>query len=56
MSSMAYSPNPYNTSKTSGIEWLGNVPEHWEVGRLKSCPTNVVDHTSESYRQDIYLV
>ena len=22
--------------KPSGVEWLGNVPEHWEIGRLKS--------------------
>jgi type I restriction enzyme S subunit len=22
--------------KPSGVEWLGDVPEHWEVGRLKS--------------------
>jgi type I restriction enzyme S subunit len=23
--------------KNSGIEWLGQVPEHWEVGKLKKC-------------------
>ena len=23
--------------KPSGIEWLGDVPEHWEVRRLKNC-------------------
>ena len=25
---------PYPTMKESGIEWLGDVPEHWEVRRL----------------------
>lgn len=25
----------YPKYKTSGVEWLGNVPEHWEVKRLK---------------------
>lgn len=26
---------PYPKTKPSGIEWLGNVPEHWEVKRLR---------------------
>ena len=26
---------PYPAYKDSGVEWLGEVPEHWEVGRLK---------------------
>ena len=26
---------PYPTMKDSGVEWLGMVPEHWEVRRLK---------------------
>ena len=26
---------PYPTYKDSGVEWLGEVPEHWEVGPLK---------------------
>ena len=25
---------PYPAYKDSGVEWLGNVPEHWEVRRL----------------------
>jgi restriction endonuclease S subunit len=25
----------YSKTKSSGIEWLGDVPEHWEVRRLK---------------------
>jgi type I restriction enzyme S subunit len=27
---------PYPAYKDSGVEWLGNVPEHWEVRRLKT--------------------
>lgn len=27
--------NPHPKLKPSGIEWLGDVPEHWEVKRLK---------------------
>lgn len=26
---------PYSTMKDSGLPWLGSVPEHWEVLRLK---------------------
>jgi len=26
---------PYPTYKPSGVEWLGNVPKHWEVKRLR---------------------
>ena len=25
----------YETYKPSGIEWLGNIPEHWKVSRVK---------------------
>ena len=27
--------NKYPAYKASGVEWLGDVPEHWEVKRLK---------------------
>lgn len=27
--------NPYPKYKESGVEWLGDIPEHWEVKRLK---------------------
>ncbi len=29
-------PQPYPTYKPSGVGWLGDVPGHWEVKRLKS--------------------
>jgi hypothetical protein len=28
---------PYPRMKDSGVAWLGEVPEHWEVRRLKWC-------------------
>ena len=31
--------NPDAPLKPSGIEWLGDVPEHWEVRRVKSVST-----------------
>ncbi len=33
----------YPAYKLSGVEWLGDVPAHWEVRRLKSLMANVVD-------------
>ena len=42
---------PYPTRKDSGIEWLGEVPEHWEVRRLRTISemrvSNVDKHTKE---------
>ena len=29
--------NPNAKLKPSGIEWLGDIPEHWEIRRLKYC-------------------
>ena len=28
--------NPNAPMKDSGVEWLGDVPEHWKIGRLKN--------------------
>lgn len=33
--------NPDAPMKSSGIEWLGDVPEHWEVSRVKQATTFV---------------
>ncbi len=42
--------------KDSGIKWLGSIPEHWEIKRLKNCGTfqsgenitsEVIDDTSD---------
>ena len=29
----------YDTYKPSGVEWLGEIPEHWEVESLKNILT-----------------
>lgn len=40
--------------KPSGVEWLGDVPEHWGVTRLKSIATDIVDclHATPTYSED----
>jgi type I restriction enzyme, S subunit len=43
---------PYPAYKPSGVEWLGKVPEHWEVKRLRHCASiaqGQVDPEAESY-------
>lgn len=47
--------NPNNIKmKDSGIEWLGEVPKHWEIGKLKNyfqmSPSNVDKKTYEGER------
>ena len=36
---MTYPSKPYPAYKPSGVEWLGEVPTHWEVRRLKQAVT-----------------
>jgi type I restriction enzyme S subunit len=31
--------------KSSGIEWLGDIPEHWEIRKLKHLSQQIVDGT-----------
>ena len=42
--------NPNVKMKDSGIEWLGEVPEHWEVRRLKFC-VHLTDQKIEANRE-----
>ena len=35
MATLAAKYQPYPTYKPSGVEWLGEIPAHWEVRRLK---------------------
>lgn len=32
---MITTPTPYTNTKSSNIEWLGDVPEHWTVARVR---------------------
>ena len=34
---------PYPEYKDSGVEWLGQVPEHWAVRKLRSILSNIAD-------------
>ena len=46
-------PIPYPKMKDSGVEWLGDVPAHWEVRRLKQvCRLAYGDTLATDVRQD----
>ncbi|MCY3944228.1 MAG: restriction endonuclease subunit S, partial [Gemmatimonadetes bacterium] len=45
---------PYPAYKDSGVEWLGDVPEHWEVWRLKSLVKILSGATPNSGRREYW--
>ena len=48
----------YPKYKDSGVEWLGEVPEHWEVKRLKVISTHnddVLDETTSPETGIVYV-
>lgn len=42
---------PYNKYKNSNIEWIGEIPEHWQVVKLKHY-TNIVTGNTPSTKED----
>lgn len=40
---------------TSGSEWLGDVPDHWKLRRLKFLTSNVTNQTVTKANDEIYL-
>ena len=45
----------YSAYKPSGVEWLGEIPAHWEVRRLRTLAANVVDQTTQRHEQEMTL-
>ena len=41
--------------KESGVPWLGQVPEHWRIQRLKQHVVDVNEQTREQLPHDIYI-
>ncbi|CAI0999210.1 EcoKI restriction-modification system protein HsdS [Serratia plymuthica] len=51
--------NPDAPMKDSGVEWLGEVPEHWDEIKLKYITTKIIDaehKTAEYFDDGEYLV
>jgi type I restriction enzyme S subunit len=47
--------NPDAPMKDSGIEWLGEIPEHWEVKRLKMVVSKIGSGVTPSGGSTVYL-
>ncbi|TXD83112.1 restriction endonuclease subunit S [Subsaximicrobium wynnwilliamsii] len=45
----------YENYKNSGVEWLGEIPEHWEVRRIKYL-FNEINERSENGSEDLLSV
>ncbi|MCG8754757.1 restriction endonuclease subunit S [Tenacibaculum finnmarkense] len=46
----------YKKYKNSGIDWLGEIPEHWEVGRVKDIGNVVLGKMLNNKPQNGYLL
>lgn len=44
--------NPAAPMRDSGIEWIGSIPEHWEVSRIKNIATGFSNGTSVTQLAD----
>jgi type I restriction enzyme S subunit len=47
--------DPNAKMKPSGIEWLGEIPEGWEVRRLKTVVRNIANTTTKKENDEIYI-
>jgi type I restriction enzyme S subunit len=50
----ARSFKPYPVYKDSGVEWMGEIPAHWEVKRLKHLTGFSTGWTPPTGREDLY--
>ena len=45
--------NPDSPMKDSGVDWIGEIPEHWEVSRIKNVITLLTDYDANGSFSDI---
>jgi type I restriction enzyme S subunit len=46
---------PYAEYKESGLPWLGPVPGHWELRRMKSAVMNVIEQSYDLGPDEVYV-
>lgn len=51
---MSWDLKPYPSYKDSGVKWLGDVPDHWEVRRLKHAFCRIVGGSTPSSAEQAY--
>jgi type I restriction enzyme, S subunit len=47
--------NPSVKMKPSGIDWIGNIPEHWDTKKLKTIVRNITQNTYDKSPNEIYV-
>ena len=47
--------NPNVRLKPSGVEWMGDIPEHWIIKRLKLLVQNVTQNVTTKEKDEIYI-
>ncbi|MDO6467042.1 restriction endonuclease subunit S [Neptunomonas phycophila] len=47
--------NPNAPMKDSGVEWLGEVPEHWQVGAIKQFSKIESGHTPDKKKEEYWI-
>lgn len=47
--------NPDAPMKDSGVEWLGKVPEHWKVGKIKNFAKIESGHTPSRSKEEYWV-
>lgn len=47
--------NPHVKMKPSGIDWIGEIPEHWETKRLKMLYDNLSNQTTNKESNEVYI-
>lgn len=52
---MIHNLNPYPSYKDSGVAWVGGVPEHWEIERLKARVANINEITDGDQNSDLRI-
>lgn len=52
---MSATIKPYPAYKDSGVDWLGKVPEHWEIKRGKAL-FNCIDQRSQTGQEELLTV
>ncbi|MES9899496.1 MAG: restriction endonuclease subunit S [Sedimenticola sp.] len=47
--------NPDAPMRDSGVEWLGDVPEHWTVCKIKQVATMASGHTPDKKKEEYWV-
>jgi type I restriction enzyme S subunit len=52
---MIHDLRPYPRYRDSGAPWLGRVPEHWKIARMKTAVLQINEQTAKKQPNDVYV-